>query len=84
MEKGSSKNIMKCPTHPYTKALLASTPEFGKHYTKERLVSIPGRVTDPAHPESGCPFAPRCSFSKDECKKSGVACYMMEEGKDEQ
>jgi peptide/nickel transport system permease protein len=83
MEKGSSKNIMKCPRHPYTKALLASTPEFGKHYTKERLVSIPGRVTDPAHPESGCPFAPRCSFSKDGCKKSGAACYMMEEGKDE-
>ncbi len=83
MEKGSSKNIMKCPRHPYTKALLASTPEFGKHYTKERLVSIPGRVTDPAHPESGCPFAPRCSFSKEECKKSVAACYMMEEGKDE-
>ncbi|MBR0031876.1 MAG: ATP-binding cassette domain-containing protein [Treponema sp.] len=64
---------------PYAKALLASTPKFGMHYTTERLVSIPGRVTDPANPETGCPFAPRCQFAKDECKKSAAfsSCWKM-------
>ena len=77
MEKGNSDQIIKNPRHPYTKALLASTPKFGSHYTKQELFSIPGRVTDPASPESGCPFAPRCGFKKDECKKENFKCYKM-------
>ena len=83
MEKGTSQEIMNNPRHPYTCALLASTPKFGTHYSSERLASIPGRVTDPAHPEPGCPFAPRCAFAKDECRvpcKSGdnVCCKVSE------
>lgn len=75
MEKGTSAQIIKNPRHPYTKALLASTPKFGSHYTEQELSSIPGRVTDPASPEPGCPFAPRCSFKKDECEKESFKCY---------
>ncbi|MDR2259105.1 MAG: dipeptide/oligopeptide/nickel ABC transporter permease/ATP-binding protein, partial [Treponema sp.] len=55
------------PRHPYTKALLAASPRFGSHYSKARLRTIPGRVTDPSEPEPGCPFAPRCGFAKSEC-----------------
>ena len=80
MEKGTSDEIMNYARHPYTKALLASSPRFGTHYTTERLVSIPGRVTDPAHPEPGCPFAPRCQYAKDECKETGCECYMRKVG----
>ena len=80
MEKGMSDEIMNYARHPYTKALLASSPRFGTHYTTERLVSIPGRVTDPAHPEPGCPFAPRCQYAKDECKETGCECYMRKVG----
>ena len=46
MEKGTSAQIIKNPRHPYTKALLASTPKFGSHYTEQELSSIPGRVTE--------------------------------------
>lgn len=77
MEKGTSAQIIKNPRHPYTKALLASTPKFGSHYTEQELSSIPGRVTDPASPEPGCPFAPRCSFKKDECEKENFKCYKI-------
>ncbi|MDY6396429.1 MAG: ABC transporter ATP-binding protein, partial [Treponema sp.] len=76
MEKGTSDQIMNHARHPYTQALLASSPRFGMHYTAERLVSIPGRVTDPAHPQPGCPFAPRCQYAKDECKESQTDCYI--------
>jgi oligopeptide/dipeptide ABC transporter ATP-binding protein len=53
--------------HPYTRALLAASPRFGSHYLKERLVTIPGKVTDPGRTEPGCPFAPRCTEVLDEC-----------------
>jgi peptide/nickel transport system permease protein len=53
--------------HPYTKALLAASPRFGSHYVQTRLLSIPGKVTDPANPETGCPFAPRCAEAGTEC-----------------
>jgi len=59
--------------HPYTQALLAASPRFGSHYTTERLKVIPGKVADPANPEPGCPFAPRCaesSATSDECRRS--------------
>ncbi|MBR1537196.1 MAG: dipeptide/oligopeptide/nickel ABC transporter permease/ATP-binding protein [Treponema sp.] len=68
MERGKSDEIMQNARHPYTKALLASRAKFGTHYTTQKLLSIPGRVTDPAHPEPGCPFAPRCQLAREECK----------------
>ena len=60
--------LVRRAVHPYTKALLAASPRFGSHYTRERLNVIPGRVADPAKPEPGCPFAPRCAESGDECR----------------
>ena len=79
MESGESSQILNHPRHPYTQALVKALPEFGSHYTKKRMISISGRVTDPANPEKGCPFEPRCSFAKEECGKSDYLCWKMEE-----
>lgn len=68
MESGKTEDIISNPLNPYTRALLNAAPDFGQHYTKNLLVPIPGKVTDPANPEKGCPFAPRCSFAQDICK----------------
>jgi peptide/nickel transport system permease protein len=67
MESAESRAITDRPLHPYTRALLAASPRFGSHYSRERLSPIPGRVTDPANPEPGCPFAPRCPEALPEC-----------------
>ncbi|MDR1802050.1 MAG: dipeptide/oligopeptide/nickel ABC transporter permease/ATP-binding protein [Treponema sp.] len=67
MEAGTSREIISGAAHPYTKALLAASPRFGSHYDTERLKVIPGKVVDPANPEPGCPFAPRCAELEDEC-----------------
>jgi len=67
MESGASETMISNPVHPYTKALLAASPRFGSHYTRERLKVIPGKVTDPGNPEPGCPFAPRCAEAVPEC-----------------
>jgi peptide/nickel transport system permease protein len=53
--------------HPYTKALLASSPRFGSHYSGGRLPAIPGRVSGAGENQTGCPFAPRCVQVKPEC-----------------
>ncbi|MCL2765407.1 MAG: dipeptide/oligopeptide/nickel ABC transporter permease/ATP-binding protein [Treponema sp.] len=70
MESGSAAQITAEPRHPYTTALLAASPRFGSHYKDGRLLAIPGKVSDPVNPEAGCPFAPRCSQAKDECRQS--------------
>ena len=79
MESGTAEQIMKAPKHPYTKALVGALPEFGSHYTQKKMISIPGRVTDPAAPEPGCPFAPRCEFATERCRENGVTCPQVEQ-----
>ena len=79
MESGTPEQIIKNPRHPYTKALVSALPEFGVHYTDKKMNSIPGRVSDPSCPPPGCPFAPRCSFAKEECNQPDCECYKLGE-----
>jgi peptide/nickel transport system permease protein len=67
MEAGAAGNVIGDPRHTYTQALLAASPRFGSHYSRGRLLTIPGKVSDPANPEPGCPFAPRCGRANGEC-----------------
>jgi peptide/nickel transport system permease protein len=67
MESGTAADIIGSAQHPYTQALLASSPRFGSHYSKGRLSAIPGRIGDSSENEAGCPFAPRCSQAQPEC-----------------
>ena len=75
METGTPDQIINNPRHPYTQALVSSLPEFGTHYTDKKMNSIPGRVSDTSCPPSGCPFAPRCEFAKEECNAPDCECY---------
>ena len=79
MESGTAEQIMKAPKHPYTRALVGALPEFGSHYTQKKMISIPGRVTDPAAPEPGCPFAPRCEFATERCRENEAVCPQVEQ-----
>ncbi len=77
METGTSRQIMEAPRHPYTQALISTTPEFGRHYSSQPMASIPGQVCDPTAPILGCPFAPRCTYTKTQCN-STTACWKVE------
>jgi peptide/nickel transport system permease protein len=79
MESGAATDMISAPRHPYTRALLAASPQFGSHYSRGRLLTIPGRVTDPASPEPGCPFAPRCPDARPECGASIPPLKIIEE-----
>jgi oligopeptide/dipeptide ABC transporter ATP-binding protein len=51
---------------PYTEALLRSIPML-EHASHTRLQVIPGRPPDLANPPTGCRFAPRCPYARDNC-----------------
>ncbi len=75
MEQGSAADVSQRPKNPYTQALLSALPKFGTSYTERKLLSIPGSVVDPKNPPPGCPFEPRCSFAKAECKAKNYSCW---------
>ena len=65
MEEGPVQQVFDAPSHPYTKALLASIP--GRTPGKRRLTEIPGASPNPADPPTGCPFHPRCGLAEPQC-----------------
>lgn len=87
VEYGDRDQIFHHPKHPYTKALLQSSPSLkGKSLDKP---AITGELPSPLTPPSGCSFHQRCPIATDKCsqvvpelqkKSSGqsAACYMVE------
>jgi peptide/nickel transport system ATP-binding protein len=53
---------------PYTEALLKSIPRIGQP-SHTRLRAIEGRPPDMISPPPGCPFAPRCPYVQDKCRR---------------
>lgn len=66
VEEGTTIDIFEKPLHPYTQALLASYP--GKESINEPLKVIPGQVPNLTRIPQGCPFHPRCSYAREECR----------------
>jgi oligopeptide/dipeptide ABC transporter ATP-binding protein len=67
VEEAATADLFAVPAHPYTAALLATLPRLGGQRERGRLPTIRGRVPDPAHLPSGCPFHPRCDRAFDPC-----------------
>ena len=57
VEVGPVQKVLTDPLHPYTKSLLAVTPEVGRRMSHEVLT---GEPPDPANIPPGCRFHPRC------------------------
>ncbi len=68
VEIGSNENIFTRPIHPYTRALLSSTPIPDPRMTKRRkLIVLEGEVPDIISPPLGCHFHPRCPMRGEGC-----------------
>ncbi len=67
-ELGGREEIFEKTKHPYTKALLASTPnvQSGK---LQRTRPLEGELPSPLNPPSGCAFHLRCPLGNERCKK---------------
>ena len=60
VERGSAEDVLASPEHPYTRALLATTPRFDSSVTGV-CPAIAGRVPTPQERDNGCHFRGRCS-----------------------
>ncbi len=66
-EQGPKKAIFERPLHPYTQALLASTPGIDLGKKRERIV-LKGELPSPLDPPSGCAFNTRCPHATERCR----------------
>ena len=67
MEHGDKETIFRQPLHPYTQALLASTPGLaGSGQVRKRIV-LHGELPSPLHPPKGCVFSTRCPHAVAHC-----------------
>ena len=72
VEKGSAKEMVFDPVHPYSRGLMRSilVPEEGTRDNK--LVAIPGTPPNLKNPPSGCRFAERCKYAQPSCKYNAM------------
>ncbi|NIX78302.1 dipeptide ABC transporter ATP-binding protein [Microvirga terricola] len=66
VEQGPKDKIYERPLHPYTQALLSSTP--GVSGTKRTRIVLKGELPSPLNPPKGCVFSTRCPYVTERCK----------------
>jgi dipeptide transport system ATP-binding protein len=67
MEQGTGAAIFGRPLHPYTQALLASTPRIEAGERQGRVV-LAGERPSPLDPPAGCVFSTRCPHVTERCR----------------
>ena len=88
VESGPKASLFARPLHPYTKALLASTPALKRENRPQRIV-LKGELPSPINPPSGCAFHKRCPYAIERCVAEvpllrpfgaqSAACHRVEE-----
>jgi oligopeptide/dipeptide ABC transporter ATP-binding protein len=71
VETGPAGALFERPRHPYTAALLDSTPRLDA--PRGRLAAIEGRPPSLRDELTGCPFAPRCAHATLLCGRQAPA-----------
>ena len=66
VEQGSVEEVLRKPLHPYTRGLVASTPD---HRVIRPLIPLQGIAPSLRERTTGCPFAPRCPQRVDACER---------------
>ncbi|MEY4137982.1 MAG: hypothetical protein RLZZ371_164 [Pseudomonadota bacterium] len=89
VEQGEKKTIFAQPLHPYTQALLASTPGIVGTGAAKKRIMLKGELPSPLNPPSGCVFSTRCPHVVAKCQSERpplrelagrqVACHLAEQ-----
>ena len=88
VEHGEKEAIFSRPLHPYTQALLASTPGIVGSGAGLPRTPLKGELPSPLNPPSGCVFSTRCPHAIERCRAERpllreldtrkVACHLAE------
>ena len=88
VEYGAKGAVFARPAHPYTRALLASTPSLAAAKRRVRA-PLAGELPSPLDPPAGCAFHKRCPYAIERCavelpalatfKGVTVACHRVAE-----
>ena len=92
VERAAKRELFAMPRHPYTRALLASTPRIDVGARQTRQV-LHGELPSPLNPPPGCAFHKRCPYAVARCQVETpllrkptdsasevlVACHLAEE-----
>jgi len=94
MEQGPKARIFARPLHPYTRALLGSTPGMAGRGRMDdaravQRIVLKGELPSPLNPPAGCVFSTRCPHARDRCRAERplprtvderlVACHFAED-----
>jgi dipeptide transport system ATP-binding protein len=66
VEYAPKDDVFARPAHPYTRALLASTPSLSGGRRRTRM-ALAGELPSPLDPPSGCAFHTRCPHAVPRC-----------------
>jgi dipeptide transport system ATP-binding protein len=67
VEHGDKETIFSQPLHPYTQALLASTPGLAGSAQLRKRTVLSGELPSPLSPPRGCVFSTRCPHAVAQC-----------------
>ena len=81
VEKGTAKEVVFDPLHPYSKGLMGSIIVPEKGLRDVELTAIPGVPPNLKNPPSGCRFAERCKYVRPECTLHSIPLYEVGGGR---
>jgi dipeptide transport system ATP-binding protein len=75
MEQGPKRSVFAQPLHPYTRALLGSTPGLASSGPARRIerIVLKGELPSPLNPPTGCVFSTRCPNLAERCREERPA-----------
>ena len=78
VEHGEKNAIFSRPLHPYTQALLASTPGLAGSGPAHQRTVLKGELPSPMNPPAGCVFSTRCPYATSQCRNQRPALQQLQ------